>query len=106
MQAPGGGGRAGKLSSAEGANVGDPSSAEGANAGNPSIELEKILVTFENLGRSSRPKTMKIGCENKVSIPKFFFRIFGHFRYSNRNKIGSHKSHDHCAITSCDRHPK
>ena len=74
MQAPvGGGGSAGKLSSAEGANVGDQSSAEGANAGNPSIELEKILVTIENLGRSSRPKTTKIGFENKVSIPNFFF---------------------------------
>ena len=96
MQAPGGvGGSAGK-----------PSSPEGANVGDPSIELEKILVTFENLGRSSRPKTTKIGCENKVSIPKFFFRVFRPFRYSNREKIGSPKSSDHRAMTLCDRHPK
>ena len=80
--------------------------AEGANAGIPLKKIEKILVTIENLGRSSRPKTMKIGCENKVSIPIFFFRVFGHFRYSNREKIGSTKSSDHRAMTLCDRYAK
>ena len=51
----------------------------------------KFGYKIENLARSSRPKTTKIGCENKVSKLSFFKPVLGHWRYSDMVKIGSDK---------------